>query len=151
MQRFYIVCLFIYTLALVSCGKYAEITIGDISNINIEGFENNALAVSMSIPIDNPTRHKITITGFDTRVFMNDQYLGKITSSDQPVVIKAKSNSIHEVKLNIQLANLFGMAMNLMNLKKGKRVRLRLEGEVTARSMLIKKRIPINESREIVF
>ena len=149
MHRLNIYFCFLYLITLTSCGRFSEIIVGDISSVTFNGFEENALVVTLTVPVDNPTTRKITITDFDTKLFMNDQYLGIVTSKE-PVIIKPRTNEIHNVTLDVHLANFFGMALNLMNLQKGQKVLFRLEGRVSARSLLMKRKIPINESREVV-
>lgn len=142
--------LFVFVGALLtSCGNFSKIVIGDISGVNIKGLEDNALVVSVRLPVENPTLYKITVTELDSKVFMNDQYLGKIIMEDK-IVFPAKSNEVHDIDLNIRLANIFGAAITMMKLRSGQRINFRLEGELTARSALLKRKIPFSEVREVV-
>ncbi|RPJ73161.1 MAG: hypothetical protein EHM20_12705 [Alphaproteobacteria bacterium] len=149
MRHLKIYSLFLLLFFSVSCGNYSKITIGQINGVVIKGFEGNALIVSVRVPVDNPTRHKITISDFDTKIFMNNQYLGKMILSD-PLVLKAKSDQVYDLLMEIRLANLFGTALNIMNLKSGQIVLFRLEGTVQSRSLLLRRKIEINESREVI-
>jgi LEA14-like dessication related protein len=137
-------------LTLCSCGNFSEVIIGEISGVTIKGFEENALIVQLQLPVKNPTLHKITITDLDTKLFMNEQYLGKLNTKD-PIVIRSKSSEVKEILLVVRFSNFLGAAINMMNIQKGQKVKFRLEGEIHARSMLISKTIPINESHEVVF
>ena len=132
----------------ISCGDFSNITIGEITGLTIKGFEENAMIVELSVPVNNPTMHKITVSDFDTKVFMSNQYLGKVTSKE-PVVLKANSFEVYDLVLEVRLANVFGTALTLMNLKSGQKVLFRLEGTVQSRALLIKRKIDINESREV--
>jgi LEA14-like dessication related protein len=142
--------IFLSALLLASCGKYSQITIGDVTKVSIKGFEDNALIVSLNLQIDNPTISRIVVKNFDTKLYINNQYLGKLTSQE-PIVIQAKSNEVHELVLNVRIANFFGAALNLLNIQSGQKVLFRIEGDLTARSCLMRKKIEINESREVVF
>jgi LEA14-like dessication related protein len=142
--------LFLCTLFLLSCGNFSEITLGDISGVSVKGFEDNALIIELKLPVENPTMHRITVTDFDTKIFMNNQYLGKLNTKD-PIVIKAKSTEVKDLVLEVRFSNFFGAAMNIINIQKGQKVLFKIEGEVLARSLLIRKKIAINESQEIVF
>lgn len=149
MSRGKIVLILIVSFLITSCGNFSKITIGEISGVTIKGIDDNALLVAVSIPVGNPTLHKITITDFDSKVFINNQYLGKIIMDDK-IVFPSKSDTVYDVDLNIRLANLFGAALTMMNLRSGQRIEIRMEGELTARSALMKRKIPINETREVV-
>lgn len=136
-------------LIATSCGNFYKITVGNISGLKVKGIEDNALVVAVRIPVENPTLHKITVTGLDSKVFINDQYLGKVIMDDK-LIFPSKSDDVYEVDLNIRLVNFFGAALTMMNLRSGQRINLRLEGELTARSALMKRKIPINETREVI-
>ena len=139
---------FLFLLLLSSCGRYNEITVGEIHGITINGFEENALVVTLSVPVGNPTLHRITLTDFDTRLYMNSQYVGKITSV-YPIILPPRSEIQHDLVVHVRMANFIGTAIGLMNLKKGQEVNFRLEGTITARTILMKRKIDINEIRDV--
>ena len=56
---------------------------------------------------------------------------------------------LHDLVLKVRLANFLGTAIGIMSLKKGQVVNFRLEGTVTVRSILVKRKIPINEVRNV--
>jgi LEA14-like dessication related protein len=149
MSRGKIVFILIVTFISTSCGNFSKIAIGEINGITIKGIEDNALIVAVRIPVENPTLHKITITDFDSKVYINDQYLGKVLIDDK-IVFPSKSDAVYDVDLNIRLANFFGAALTMMNLRSGQRIKIRMEGELSARSALMKRKIPVNETREVV-
>ncbi len=139
---------FLFLVLLTSCGRFSEITVGEIHGVTIKGFEENSLVVTFYIPIENPTLHRITISDFDTRLFMNSQYVGKISSADV-IVLPSRSNMVHEITMHVRLANFLGMAIGIMNLKKGQNVNFRIEGTVSARTVLVKRKIEIDEVRNV--
>jgi len=141
--------LFIALLFLSSCGRFSEVTIGDISGLTVQGIQNDALIVVVNIPVENPTHHRITINEVDLRMSMNKQYVGKILLNDK-IIIPANSDEIHEVSLKVRMANLITTGLFMMNMKKGQKVQFRLEGSVTARSLMIKREILVDELREVI-
>ncbi len=149
MKPFRLIFLLLCIGLLTSCGKYNEIEIVRVSDIQIKGFDDNALQVSLKLDIDNPSLHRIKISDMDTRLFLNGGYIGKI-ATDTPVVLKPRSNESYPIDLRIRLANFIGTAMQLMALKTGQQVQIRLEGTVTAKTWMMKKTIAVNESRQIV-
>jgi LEA14-like dessication related protein len=141
--------LIILLLLQFSCGKLSEIKVGDVDNITVKGFEENALLISAEIAVSNPTINRITITGFDTRVYLNEQYLGKINSVEH-IIIKSKTSEKYNIVFNVRLSNFLGTAFAMMNLREGNKIHIKIEGVITARSLLIKHRINVSESRDIV-
>jgi len=136
-------------IILASCGNFSEISVGEVRDLKIKGIEDNALLVSISLPVENPTLHKITITDLDSKVYVNNQYLGIILMDDK-LILPSRSQELYHVDLKIRLANLFGAALSMMNLRRGQRIIFRLEGELKARSALVKRKIPIKETRQVV-
>jgi LEA14-like dessication related protein len=149
MKRLKFIAGILILLVVTGCARYKDIEVGEIQDFSIRGFDENALILVVKVPVHNPSGHKITITDLDARVFMNEQYVGKVNSSE-PVILPRKSDEVHELKLKVRLANFLGTAMNMMQLKKGKKVLLRLEGTFVAKSMGLKKKVEIDESREVV-
>lgn len=144
------VCVFLLTVVLFSsCGNFSKITVGEVKDFTVNGFEDNALLASVSVPVDNPTHHKITITDIDLKVYMNNQYLGKVNTIE-PVVLPSKSYGNYNIDLKVRVANFFGAALTLMSLQKGQVIVFRMEGTVGARSMLMKKNFEISEERKVV-
>ena len=140
--------LIILALFLISCGKLSEIKVGNVDNITVKGFQDNALLISAEIYINNPTINRITITGFDTRVYLNGQFLGKINSVEH-IVIRSKSSEKYTIIFNVRLSNILGTAFAMMNLKEGNEINVRIEGSITARSLLIKRKIDVSETRDL--
>jgi LEA14-like dessication related protein len=147
MRKRYISLLFIVLFS--SCGNFSRITVGEVKDFSVNGFEDNALLASVSVPVDNPTHHKITITDIDLKVYMNNQYLGKVNTIE-PVVFPSKSYGNYDIDLKIRVANFFGAALTLISLQKGQVIIFRMEGSVGARSMLMKKNFKICEERKVV-
>jgi LEA14-like dessication related protein len=139
----------LFIVLFTSCGNFSKITVGEIKDFTVNGFEDNALLASVSIPVDNPTHHNITITDIDLKVYMNNQYLGKVNAIE-PIVLLSKSNRNYNIDLKVRVANFFGAALTLMNLQNGQIILFRMEGTVSARSMLLKKKFEISEERKVV-
>ncbi len=146
-QRKYIYLL--ATIVFASCSNFSNIRVGEVKEFTVNGFDNNALMVAVQVPIENPTIHKITVTDMDLKVYMNNQYLGKVNSVE-PIILPANTNDHYNIDLKVRVANFFGAALTLMSLKNGQIINFRMEGTIGTRSMLIKKNIEIREERKVV-
>lgn len=136
-------------ILLTSCGGFSKIEIGEVKEINIGGFKDNALLLTVKLPIDNPSAYKITVLELDSKVYINKQYLGTVNSIEK-VILPARSNDVYNLDLSIRVANFFGAALSVMNMKAGQKISVRMDGSVKARSLLLTKKIPFEESQEIV-
>jgi LEA14-like dessication related protein len=132
-----------------SCDAFSEVEVGEIKDFRLNGFSNNALLVTIILPVTNPSGYPITLVDIDTRIFINDMYLGQL-NSEEKLLIPSRSKNNYEMKFNIRVANFFGTALTLMNMKAGQQIRVRLEGTLKARSLLITRKIPIDENRTVV-
>jgi LEA14-like dessication related protein len=143
-----ILILFFSSLIFSSCGKFEDIKLGDLQEVQVLGFEDNYLKLSVSIPIENPTIHRITIKNIDLRVFINQQYIGKLVV-DENIAINPISNKVYTMPVKIRIANILNMAFIMMNLSKGKLVDFSFEGNVVVKTMLITRNFEIKESRSV--
>jgi LEA14-like dessication related protein len=138
----------IVLICLSSCKGFSDIKIGEIKNMEIKGFEENSFVFSVKLNVNNPTNHKITVTNIDAKVYLNNQYIGKLLSSEK-IIFSAKKADDYTIRLKVRLSNILGTAFTMMQLNEGNRVNFRIEGVVSARSFIILKKIPVSESRDI--
>lgn len=137
-------------LALSSCGgKVSEIQLGEVHDVKILGFEENSLLLEVSMPIHNPSMHKIKVSEVDLKTYLNGTYIGRMQVDDQ-IVIKRKKNSNVTLPIKIRLSNVLASAFIMMNMKSGEAVHVKFEGSVLAKSMIFKRRIEVNETRQVV-
>jgi LEA14-like dessication related protein len=136
-------------IILSSCGRISRIEIGEVRDFTVKGFEENALVIEVIIPIENPSLYKIKISDFEAKIYLNKGYLGRVNNIE-PLVLSGKSSENYTLVFKVRMANFFGTASKVMNLQKGQRINLKIEGTVSARSFFMKKKIEINEERDIV-
>jgi LEA14-like dessication related protein len=145
----YIILILILISGITSCGKISQVKVVNLSSFRIQGFEGNALISEADLLIKNPTGHKIQMNGFDARIFINNNYLGRVSSID-PVFIKPRTDSVYKLVLNIRMANPLGAAMTVMNFKQGQKINIKIDGEMMVKTSFIKRNIPINEEHSVV-
>lgn len=148
MNRLKLLSGFLVIILFTSCGRYKNIEIGEVQEFEMKGFHKDALILSVKVPISNPSLFTVKVTEMDTRVFINDQYIGKVNIADTVILMK-KSEKIYDLDLQVRIANLLGSA-KLMNLKKGSSVNVRIEGTIGGRVMGIRKKVKVDESRDVV-
>ena len=147
-STFYILAIVFISL-IAACGNLDDIEIGDPKDVKIQGFEDNYLKLSTKIPVKNPSSYKITIKEIDVRVYLNGSYIGKLII-DENIEIKRKESREYDLPVKIRLNNVLGAAFIMMNMKQGQNVEIRFEGHVKAKTMLITREFPIDETKRIV-
>jgi len=148
-MRFQIYFILAVAALLSSCSNFENIEIGNPRNITMQGFEDNFLKIKVELPVKNPTLHRIQLLELDVKVFLNNQYIGKLIV-DEEITIKGKRQSVLALPVKIRLSNILNTAFIMMSLKKGNEAEIRFVGNVIARSALIKRTVQIDESRKIV-
>ena len=131
-------------LLLVSCKSVEDIQFGDEENFKLIGIEDGRLKVELELPVDNPTMYPIKILSVDARTRLNGTYIGKMELADT-IKIKAKSNELYIIPINIRLANIFQAAFIMSGMQSGSNVNLELEGTAKAKSLLMKKEADFKE------
>jgi LEA14-like dessication related protein len=144
-----LVSLFLISALLSSCGKISKIEVGEVSGFKIKGFEENALAIEVNLPVKNPSCHKIRVTGFNAKIYINKSYLGRINSID-PILIPGRSSNNYDVVFYVRISNPFGAVLTMMNLHQGQKINIKIEGEITSKTTVLKKKLQINEDRDVV-
>lgn len=135
-------------ILLSGCGNLSEVEIGEPKEVKLKGFEENYLLINAKIPVKNPSIYPFRIKEIDVKVSLNGTYMGKLIVDDA-VKIKPKSDKIYDLPVKIRLANVFGAAFVMMNMKSGNDVSVKFEGTVKAQSMLITREFPIDETKNI--
>jgi LEA14-like dessication related protein len=145
----YLALLLLISPVFSSCGKISQIEVGEVNNFQIKGFEENALLVELTLPVTNPSRHKISVIGIDAKIYINQDYLGHINSIDT-IVIPRKSSGNYAVLLRVRMANPLGAALTVMNFRQGQKINLKIEGDITTKASFIRKKLEIMEERNVV-
>jgi LEA14-like dessication related protein len=136
-------------MLLTACGRYQDINIGELQDFSVKGFVENSLVLSVKVPVNNPTAHKITITGLDAKIYINDQYIGKISSPD-PLILNKKSDEVHDIILHVRMADFLGTTAKMLNMKRDQSIRLRLEGTFVAKTCGLRRKVSVDETRDVV-
>jgi LEA14-like dessication related protein len=132
-----------------SCGDLERIEIGDPQEVKIQGFDGNYLKILAQIPINNPSAYNVKIQEIDLRVYLNGTYIGKLIV-DEAIEIERKVNKNYELPVKIRLNNILGAAYIMMNMKQGQKVEIRLEGLVTAKTIMFTREFQIDQTKKIV-
>lgn len=138
------------TLLISSCGHIEEITIGEIQEARIKGFKDNAVIVDVKIPVENPTIHRIKLVDMDINTYIGNKYIGKL-QLDKELIIKGTESAVYDLPVRIRISNILNIAFVMMNMKSGRQVDLHFKGTATAKSLLIKKTVEIDEKRRVAF
>ena len=132
-------------LLLTCCHGFEDVEIGKPEDINITGLKDNVLDLEIKIPVINPGSIGFKIKEADIKTSVNNQYLGRLIT-DNVIVIPAKSNEIHNLKLKLKIANIIQGVAIILEILNHENIKLQVEGYIKLKSLLVNKKIYIKET-----
>lgn len=145
--RFKICSLLILTSILLS-SCYKSIEIGDIEGVKISNKSNNVFVISVKVQIKNPNFYKVSLIDFSGEIGVNDYNLGKVKFTDE-IIIKANSEDIIEIPLEIEIENIFTCGAVLLSTLGSKKVELDIKGNLTVKTFFKTFSMEIDEKKDV--
>jgi LEA14-like dessication related protein len=138
--------LYIILLLLLSCcADFKDIEVGEPDDITIKGLRDNVLKLEVKIPVTNPSSFSFRIKEINIKTSVNNHYLGRLVS-DHIIVIPAKSNEIHNLNLELKIANIIQGISIMLDILRDNNVTFQVEGYIKFKSLLINKKINIKDT-----
>ncbi len=132
-------------LLLSCCAEFKDIEIGQPEDIILKGIKDNVLSLQVKIPITNPTALSFKIKEINIKTSVNNQYLGRL-ACDQAIIIPARSSEIHNLNLELKIANIIQGISIMLEIFKDNDITFQAEGYLKFKSLLINKKINIKET-----
>ncbi len=129
---------------LISCSGFESIEVGEIEDVKLNRFADRSIEFEVMMPIDNPSAFRFRIIDVDLDVYINDEYLGKISNVDN-VLIPSRSSEIYTFPLKVQFSNILRGAVSMFNLFLDRRADIEVKGRISVRSFPVTKRIEVDE------
>jgi LEA14-like dessication related protein len=140
---------YIVLLMLLSCcADFKDIEIGNPEGIRITGLKGNVVDLEMKIPVTNPRTIGFRIKEIDIKTSVNNHYLGRL-SSDRVVVIPPKSSDVYSLKLKLRIANIIEGISLLLDMLNHDNIELQMEGFIKFKSLMVSRKINIEETLSI--
>ncbi len=138
----------ILILTLASCGDMKDITFKGVDHVQLKGMDNNNVKFSADVSMFNPSSVNFRVSEVNLKMIVDGNFIGTL-SIDEPIRIKANSDTSYFADFNLQLANLFTSATALYGLKNKRQVTVDMQGFVKAKSFLASRKIDIKEKRVV--
>lgn len=138
----------IFSMIVFFTSCYKQVSVGEIDSVRISNSSSKDFRLILKIKITNPNFYKITLTGVDADLTLNDWSLGHITS-DMKVVIPANTDDIMEIPLDFEITNILSGGAALLSTIGSGSLDVDIEGFITAKALFKEFQIDIEESRNI--
>jgi LEA14-like dessication related protein len=135
-------------LFLASCANLENIEVGEIEDVNFSRFANRTIEFEVIMPIDNPSGFRFRITDVDLDVYINNEYMGKITNVDN-ILIPSRSSELYTFPLKVEFSNILKGALSMFNLYLDRQAEVEIKGRIGVRSFPVSRRITVDEKTQI--
>jgi LEA14-like dessication related protein len=142
---------FLITIAFVisiSCSGFENIEVGEIEDVNITRIAGRGIEFEVLMSIDNPSSFRFRITDVDLDVFINKEYIGKISNVDN-ILVPAGSSELYTFPLKVELSNILKGAISMYNLLMDRQAEVNVAGNISVRSFPITRKIPVAETTHV--
>jgi hypothetical protein len=142
MRHFVKIIILTGSIFLSSCISENSIQVGQIENIKLTGFEENAILCQAELQIENKYFMSFKIDLDDLKVYASDKILGNIQLRNT-LRIKAKEKKNYTIQLKFVLADGNVGILSIIQKFNNGNADITLKGNIKAHSLLINKRFPI--------
>lgn len=141
LSLYILLCIFISGCTGVGDKIYVE----EPNHVEIKDITGNKVHILTVLPITNNNGFRIKLKDLDLEARVNGTYLGPVKNL-APVIIPKNSKDEYPIMLELEVKNIILGISAVYNIAQGdKKTSLSLEGDLTASSFLINKKIPIKE------
>jgi len=131
------------------CMQYEDVDIGRVEQFSVSKFEKDAIEIDVAMRIKNPNNYKITITGSDFDVFMDDKNMGTAKIKNA-IVLPAESDELQTFTVQTDQNLLMKGGISSLFSMLGKRSpEVRLKGEIKAKARFLSKTFPVDITERV--
>ncbi len=141
------ILLIFLTFSSTSCIKNVEFVEIESVNVGIENFDG---VFTFFVKIYNPNSFRINIAESNIDIYMNNKYIGNLTT-DNKIKIKAQKNSVIELPVKIKMVDFITNVPNALKILKSQEAVFKFEGTLVGKCCFAKKEIKINETKRLSF
>jgi LEA14-like dessication related protein len=131
-----------------SCSGIHEIDVGEIEDINFTRVAGRGIEFEVVMPIENPSSFRFRITGVDLDVYINKEYIGKITNVDN-ILVPAGSSDLYAFPLKVEFSGIITGLRTMFTLFTDRQAEVTVTGNIGVRSFPITRKIPVEETTHV--
>lgn len=149
MRYSFVLVLFTFLFALSSCGEVTPLELEKVEKFAVNNMSTKGANLELDLLVNNPNSFKVKVLDYKLDVFINNVRIGE-ANLDKRLVMPRKSISSQHVNVDLKFKNvLFGALPILASLKKGKKAKVRLVGDVKAGTFIFRKNIKVDFEKDV--
>ena len=139
-----ILALFIVSLTLSSCFKYEDVTIKEVTNVEINSFSAKNIEIRVDMRIINPNNYKISIVDSDLELFVKNKKIGTSKIKDK-IKLPKNSDQVYKIIVITNVEDMIGSAIPIiLSVLFDDVIDLQVKGEIKARAKSLSKNFPVD-------
>ena len=129
-------------LCLMSCGKMQDIKIEEFQGMELKTLKGNKAVIELSVLIDNPSAHNITIKAADIEILRDGYYFG-VADLNKETKIGKRSKQTVSIFFNLEITDrIVVMSGRIRDILSGNdRTKLSFSGYIKGKAKGISKKI----------
>jgi len=131
-----------------SCSSYKPIEAGNPKDVQVHSIQANKIKATIFLPVKNPNLFGVRVKEIDATVFINDKKTGNVVNSET-LKIPANSDKTQELKFEVDFSDIVSGELSLFKILKERKIDLRLEGTITAKTLFLKREMDFTKERTI--
>ncbi len=148
MRLFHFSLFVVLSAMLLSCSGFESIEVGEIEDIKLNRFADRSVEFEVMMPIENPSTFRFRIVDVDLDVYINSEYLGKISNVDN-VLIPSRSFELYTFPLKVEFSNIMRGAVSMFNFFLEKEAFIEVKGRIRVRSFPFIRNISVDEKTHL--
>jgi LEA14-like dessication related protein len=145
MKKYFLI---ISVFFLLSCDGFEDLSIIGQPDVKVIGVKDGEIELALSIEIENPNSKSFKVKEAAFDIYINDALMGS-THMKKAIKIEGNSSEMYTFPVNVNI-NGEGLSLNLiLNTIFQSRIKLRVEGNVKAGSLLYNRKIPVEFEENI--
>ncbi|NNE56243.1 MAG: LEA type 2 family protein [Flavobacteriales bacterium] len=136
-------------LALSSCSMYKEVEVQDITDVRVMEFSEEKVSAEVDLKVKNPNWYGVKLVKSEVYLELNGAHVGDMKLQEK-VKIPRKAVSYHTLKVIAEYEDVSGSFLqNFLTLIFNPVVKMKAEGYIKGRALIIGKKVPILVEEDI--
>jgi LEA14-like dessication related protein len=148
MKKISVIFILSIIIIFTSCISYKDVEYKGIENFALGNPFKDNMPIHLDIIIDNPNNYNIKIKKAEFEIYMNTTKLGKSTL-DRPITLEKNKTKSYPITIITSSKEIGKSLLSSLGLLIGKKVKIKVKGNLIAKVFGIRKKIDFNFNEAI--
>lgn len=144
MRIFHAIFILMISATCLSCAGFENIEVGEIEDVNLSRVAGRTIEFEVMMPIENPSGFRFRIADVDLDVYINNEYIGKISNVEN-VSVPSRSSDLYTFPLRVEFSNILKGAISMYSFFLDREAEIVVQGKLSVRSFPFRRSILVDE------